>query len=404
MIIKGQTDYKYHIKKALNKMQNVNKWQSDFILEIYLLFLSIKGRLNFLQFGRFGKHSEQRFRNQFENSFDHLRFNKELVMENGSGHYIISFDPSYIAKSGKSTPGVGWYWSGVAGKSKWGLEISGIAAIDIDNHTGFHLQAVQTPNTLAKGELLQHYANIIIERKEQLLQISKYVVADAYFSKEPFVFAMNNNGFEVVSRLRTDAYLQYLFTCKQKKGRGRPRKFAGKIDYNNLDLNYFNIVHESEKSKILQAKVHSKSLKKIINLVIVYTKSKGKWTYKLYFSTDINLETELLLDYYKSRFQIEFIYRDAKQFTGLHDCQARSQNKLDFHFNIALSTVNIAKITHWLSIPKAQRTAFSMSDIKTMYHNELLLNRFISVFGIPANKLKNNNRIRELITYGTIAA
>jgi len=51
MIIKGQTDYKYHIKKALNKMQNVNKWQYDFILEIYLLFLSIKGRINFLQFG-----------------------------------------------------------------------------------------------------------------------------------------------------------------------------------------------------------------------------------------------------------------------------------------------------------------------------------------------------------------
>ena len=55
MIIKGQTDYKYHIKKALNKMQNVNKWQSDFILEIYLLFLSIKGRMNFLQFGRYLK-------------------------------------------------------------------------------------------------------------------------------------------------------------------------------------------------------------------------------------------------------------------------------------------------------------------------------------------------------------
>ena len=404
MIIKGQTDYKYHIKKALNKMQNVNKWQSDFILDIYLLFLSIKGRLNFLQFGRFGKHSEQRFRNQFEKSFDHLSFNKELVLENGSGHYTIAFDPSYIGKSGKYTPGVGWYWSGVAGKSKWGLEISGIAAIDIENHTGFHLEAVQTPNTLVKGELLQHYSNIIIERKEQLLQISKYVVADAYFSKEPFVSAINNNGFEVVSRLRTDAYLQYLFTGKQKKGRGRPRKYAGKIDYNNLDLNYFNLVYESEKDKVLQAMVHSKSLKKIINLVIVFTKSKGKPTYKLYFSTDINLKAELLLDYYGSRFQIEFIYRDAKQFTGLHDCQARSQNKLDFHFNIALSTVNIAKVTHWLSIPKAQRMAFSMSDIKTMYHNELLLNRFITVFGIPANKLKNNNRIRELITYGTIAA
>jgi len=404
MIIQGQTDYKYHIKKALSKMQSVNKWQSDFILEIYLLFLSIKGRLNFLQLGRFAKHSEQRFRNQFEHSFDHLSFNKELILENGSGHFTIAFDPSYIGKSGKSTPGVGWYWSGVAGKSKWGLEISGIAAIDIDNHTGFHLEAIQTPNNLVKGSLLEHYSNIIIERKEQLVQISKYVVVDAYFSKEPFVSAMNNNGFDVVSRLRTDAHLQYLFTGKQLKGRGRPRKFAGKIDYNNLDMNYFNLIRESQANKIVQARVHSKSLKKLINLVIVFTKSKGKWTYKLYFATDLSLDVELLLDYYKSRFQIEFIYRDAKQFSGLHDCQARSKNKLDFHFNIALSTINIAKITHWLSIPKTHRPAFSMSDVKTMYHNELLLNRFIYVFAIPAYKLKNNNRIRELITYGTIAA
>jgi hypothetical protein len=118
----------------------------------------------------------------------------------------------------------------------------------------------------------------------------------------------------------------------------------------------------------------------------------------------MELNPKLLLDYYRSRFQIEFIYRDAKQFTGLHDCQARGENKLNFHFNTSLTSINIAKVTHWLSVPKTTRPAFSMADIKTMYHNELLLNRFISVFGISANKLKNKNRIRELITYGTIAA
>jgi len=68
---KGQTDYKYHIKKALHKMHRVNKWQYDFILEVFLLFLSIKGKLNFLLLGRYGKHTEQHFRNQFEKSFDH---------------------------------------------------------------------------------------------------------------------------------------------------------------------------------------------------------------------------------------------------------------------------------------------------------------------------------------------
>ena len=404
MIIKGQTDYKYHIKKALRKMHKVNKWQYDFILEVYLLFLSIKGKLNFLQLGRYGNHTEQRFRNQFEKAFDHLSFNKELVMENGSGHYTIAFDPSYISKSGKSTSGVGWYWSGVAGKTKWGLEIGGLAIIDIDNHTGFHLDAVQTPNTLESGKLLEHYSNLIIARKEKLQQISNYIVVDAYFSKEPFVSAMNNNGFDVVSRLRTDAHLQYLFMGKQKQGRGRPRKFDGKVDYNNLDMDHFTLMEQSKDHKVLHAKVHSKSLKQLINLVIVFTKRKGKWSFKLYFSTNMELTPKLLLDYYRSRFQIEFIYRDAKQFTGLHDCQARSGNKLDFHFNTSLTSINIAKVTHWLNVPKNTRPAFSMADIKTMYHNELLLNRFISVFGITANKLKNNNRIRELITYGTIAA
>lgn len=404
MIIKGQNDYKYHIKKVLDKMPQINKWQYYFILEVHLLFLSIKGKLNFLQLGRYSNHTEQHFRNQFEKSFDHLSFNKELILENGSGHYTIAFDPSYISKSGKSTSGVGWYWSGVAGRTKWGLEIGGLAIIDIDNHTGFHLDAVQTPNTLESKTLLEHYANLIIERKEQLQQISNYIVADAYFSKEPFVSAMNSNGFDVISRLRTDASMQYLFTGKQRQGRGRPREFDGKVYCNNLNMNHFTLLEQSKDHRILHAKVHAKALKKLINLVIVYTKRKGKWSYKLYFSTNLELDPIVLLDYYRKRFQIEFIYRDAKQFAGLHDCQARSENKLYFHFNTSLTTINIAKVTHWLSIPKIIRPPFSMANIKTMYHNELLLNRFIDVFGISPNKLKNNNRIKELITYGTIAA
>ena len=102
------------------------------------------------------------------------------------------------------------------------------------------------------GKLLEHYSNVIIERKQQLQQISKYVVVDIYFSKEPFISAMSISGFEVVSRLRTDAYLQYLFT-------GKPRKFYGKVDYNNLDMNHFILVEQTEDYKILNAQIHSKS-------------------------------------------------------------------------------------------------------------------------------------------------
>ena len=378
-------------------MQHIKKWQFDFMIEIIGLFFSIKGRLNFLQFSRYTDHNEQRYRNQFNKPFDFLCFNKELVLEHASKHVTIAFDPSYVSKSGKATWGVGNYWSGVAGKSKWGIEISGIAAIDIDNHTPFHLEAVQTPNKLSES-LLEHYANTIIQRKEQLLCISKYVVADAYFSKHGFVSKLSNNGFETVSRLRDDADLRYKYKGEQKEGRGRHKKYDGKVDYKNLNELHMEKIEDNSTTKIFHGIVSSKSLKTDINLVTVYTKKKDKWKHKLYFSMDLELTAELVLKYYQTRFQIEFTFRDAKQHTGLNHCQARSEKKLHFHFNTSLTTINLAKITHWMSIDKDNRGAFSMADIKTMYHNELLLKRFFSVFAIKPNLPKNKEKIQELLT------
>ena len=251
---------------------------------------------------------------------------------------------------------------------------------------------------------MHHYADTLVERKEELHSISRYVVADAYFSKQPFVSKLCNTEFEVVSRLRDDANLLYKFMGKQRLGRGRPKKHDGKVDPTSLNMAHFITVEQSDECRVYQAVVYSRTLKRDINLVIVYTNKKGKWSHKLYFCTDVELSGELVLEYYRTRFQIEFTYRDGKQFTGLNDCQARSENKLHFHFNASLTAINLAKITHWTSIPKQERKAFSMSDVKTMYHNELLRNRFFSMFGIPPNLKKNKTKVRELIHYGAIAA
>jgi hypothetical protein len=62
------------------------------------------------------------------------------------------------------------------------------------------------------------------------------------------------------------------------------------------------------------------------------------------------------LRYYKARFQIEFLFRDAKQFTGLNDHQVRDQKKLDFHLNLSLTALNLlpvfVKIVVAFFIPK----------------------------------------------------
>ena len=51
---------------------------------------------------------------------------------------------------------------------------------------------------------------------------------------------------------------------------------------------------------------------------------------------------DFIYRYYKARFQIEFLFRDASN-TGLNQCQARSENKLNFHFNASLTAVSLSK-------------------------------------------------------------
>ena len=57
-------------------------------------------------------------------------------------------------------------------------------------------------------------------------------------------------------------------------------------------------------------------------------------------------------------FEVEFLIRDANQFTGLEDGMARDEQKLHTHFNIALTVVSVAKAAYYLSLPKSREEAF----------------------------------------------
>ncbi|RIZ71087.1 MAG: hypothetical protein D0528_00300 [Methylococcales bacterium] len=59
---------------------------------------------------------------------------------------------------------------------------------------------------------------------------------------------------------------------------------------------------------------------------------------------DIYLDHLDILRYYKARFQIEFVFHNAKQYTGLCDCQATSEAKLNFHFNASLAALNLLRL------------------------------------------------------------
>lgn len=398
------------VDKILNKMNGLKKPRKKFIQRILILFLSIRGRYNFKGMERYGELNEKTYRLQFEQNFDFLKFNQELYQSQLSKHCIVAFDPSYLPKSGKHTPHKGTFYSGCLGKATGGIEIGSLGIIDLENHTAFNLETIQTPNPKAlkaKGKtLISHYASIIIERRKTIESISKYLAVDGYFAKYTFIDSLKTNtNLEVISKLRKDANLKYLYHGPKRKGRGRPKKYTEKVNTKKIDKRVFKKIHADENVILFQATVWSVGLKRKINLVYADFLDHGKTTnrYALFFSTDLELDGLLIYKYYKARFQIEFLFRDAKQFTGLTHCQARSENKLYFHFNLALTAVGIAKAAHHLNSEKGKKP-FSMANIKTSYFNELMLDLFLSNFQIDPELIKNKQVIFKLLDFGKIAA
>ena len=165
---------------------------------------------------------------------------------------------------------------------------------------------------------------------------------------------------------------------------------------------------ETELEKIYSIEAYSKSLKRTLNIVLIFTKNKNqKWSHKIYFSTDLNQDWTEIMEMYRQRFQIEFLYRDARQFMGLNSCEVRSTNKLHFHWNMSLTSINIAKIAFW--IPQKDKNPlenlpFSMENIKTLFNNNLLISRFISMFGINPKLDINKTIIKQLLEWGKIAS
>jgi hypothetical protein len=77
--------------------------------------LSLNYRNNFKRLAEVIDCNENTVHNWMKRSdLNLVEFNANLIKSEGSGDYAVAFDPSYISKSGKCTPGVGRYWSGPA--------------------------------------------------------------------------------------------------------------------------------------------------------------------------------------------------------------------------------------------------------------------------------------------------
>ena len=217
------------------------------------------------------------------------------------GLLAIAIDPSYISKSGKKTPHIGTFWSGCASSMKHGLEIMGLALVDVHANSCMMLRAHQTPSTgelkMRNMTLVQHYIAVIKRYKKDLLKVTDIVVADAFFSIRPFVDGIKECGFHLVSRFRDTASLYYVYTGPRSNKPGRPKTLDGKINYKKLDLTRMAELHiEGLEGTAYTLIAYSKALKQKVRLVI-WIMPNGK--HKLFFSTKTSMSGEDVLRTYR---------------------------------------------------------------------------------------------------------
>jgi hypothetical protein len=317
------------------------------------------------------------------------------------GELVAAMDASYIPKSGKKTDGLGKFYSGCLGKAVKGLELSEIALIDRDSRQAFAFSSQQTIDEEGKTRP-ELYVEHLERCASKLPQELTYLLVDAYYSKKSFVNEVcsleQKQGLEVVGKLRHDADLHYLYRGPYS-GKGRPKRYDGKVAFDDLSRFVYEGEVEPDLHVYTQTLWHV-SLKRMIRVALLLDTSKTKARYILLFSTDLNLSGSDILELYRLRFQIEFLFRDAKQLTGLTHCQTLDKQAQYFHFNTAFSAVNLAKLDLLSQHDPKHVFTFSLRSYIFKAFSHRLLNRLLSNLDLDLTSIKVQAAFQHALAYG----
>ncbi len=395
------------INQILDGLRGLSKPQLKFLTVLFNTVFVCQSQINFSSLARHCRLNERTFRRNFHKEVDFIEINEAIIEQAKCRIKAFAMDAAFIKKSGNKSFGLDKFWNGCASRAEKGLEASIISLVDFQQNASFALTVDQTePNleTNESGEAQRTRINFYGEQLErvtpQILKYTKIGLFDGFYAKKKFVDKTVGLGFVMISKLRRDANLKYLYEGGQNGGRGRPRKYDGKVSYEDLSR-FCEEQMEIDKRKIsLCSKVvWSAALKRSVKLVVV---KSGKRSINL-FSTDLQMPASEVCKLYRSRFTIEFLIRDAKQSAGLQDCQARDNKGLEFHWNTALTTVNFGRGMVKQQLVENETKPFSMKSIKQRYFNENLLKLFIGKLDLEQSLIKYHEPLEQLSNYAVIS-
>ena len=402
------------VHDILKQMPGLGQPQQKFLATLFVTILVLRGRVNFRNLSRSCDYAERTIARQFRRPFDWPDFHQRVLLTALAPHseLISAHDAAFLAESGKQTFGLGHFFNGCASRAERGLEIATLAVVDVTRRCAFTLASAQTPPgeaaTQAEPEAtrVDFYTQQLRAHRHRLPSRVTYHCVDGYYAKKKYIDDVVRLDLHAITKLRSDADCLFLYTGPHPKRRGARRKYDGKVNFQALHrFEDLGTRPEEPQVHLYTAVVWHKTLQRRLRVVVLLNlKAPAKPRFIVLGSTDPDLNGHKLIDLYVARFQIEFLFRDSKQFTGLLDCQARAEAALDFHFNASLATLNRVRAADLGRQQGQGPHVFSMASWKQCQCNERLLDGFMEKFALDPTVVKNHACYDELRTYGAIAA
>jgi IS4 transposase len=302
--------------------------------------------------------------------------------------YLLAGDECVVTKSGKHTHGLDRFFSSLYGKVVPSLEFFTLSLVSLSERRSYPIMVEQVVRTdeekaTAKAKARARKAKRKQKKKgkpgrpkgsknrdktqvtltPELTRIQKmvqkllrligstfplsYLVMDGKFGNNNALQMTRQCGLHLISKLRHDAALHFAYDGPYA-GRGAPRKYGDKINYAALPDQYRRespTEHELQ-TDIYQAQMLHQDFAQPLNVVIIHKTNliTGATAHVVLFSSDLELTYAQIIDYYSLRFQIEFNFRDAKQYWGLEDFMNIKETAVTNAANLALFMVNVAHV------------------------------------------------------------
>ena len=336
--------------------------------------------------------------------------------------YILAGDETVVSKSGQSTYGLSRFFSSVYGKTIPGLAFFSLSLVSVKERRSYPLAmepivrgetrslrspvASEPPEDPRKpvpqrkrgrpkgsrnrdktdvqlSDTLKHLQTMVkalLRRIDDLIPV-RYLVLDGYFGDNHALQMTQECGLHLISKLRVNTALYFPSTLPYA-GRGRPRIYGQRFNPQEMDTQY-RVSTETQgniTTEVYQvSKLRHKKFPDPLNVVCILKTHllTQKKSHVLLFSSDLALAAEKVIDYYRLRFQIEFNFRDAKQYWGLEDFMNVKKTPVNNAANLSMFMVNVsAKL---LAPLRAEHVKCNILDLKAHYRGVKYLRETLKI-------------------------